>query len=110
MALPTHFCKIVASINRNAASQVFQVLVNGFLTQPVKLNQGVRQGDPLSMFLFLLVAEPLAMTLKSQNDIQGIKIPGKHVITFCRYADDTTLTLANASSVKAAFQHVVKYD
>ena len=107
MALPTHFCKIVESINRNATSQV---LVNGFLTQPVTLNRGVRQGDPLSVFQFLLAAEPLATTLKSQNDIQGIKIPGKHVFTSCRYADETTLTLANASSVKAAFQHVVKYE
>jgi len=107
MALPTHFCKILVSINRNATSQV---LVNGFLTQPVKLNRGVRQGDPLSMLLFLPAAEPLAMTLKSQNDIQGIEIPGKHVITSCIYADDATLTLVNASSVKAAFQHVVKYE
>ena len=62
------------------------------------------------MLLFLLAAEPLAMTLKSQNDVQGIKIPGKHLFTSCRYADETTLTLANASSVKAAFQHVVKYE
>ena len=107
MALPTHFCKIVTSLHRNATSQV---LVNGFLRQPVKLNRGVRQGDPLSMLLFLLAAEPLAMTLKSQKDIQGIIIPGKHTITSCRYADDITLTLANASSVKAAFQQVAKYE
>jgi len=34
----------------------------------------------------------------------------KHKITSCRYADDTTLTSADASSATATFHQVVKFE
>lgn len=36
-----------------------KILVNGYLTQEIKINRSVRQGDPLSMHLFVLYLQPL---------------------------------------------------
>ena len=47
------------------------VQLNGFLSQPYSLNRGVRQGCPLSCYLFLLCIEPLLAYIRSSNAIRG---------------------------------------
>ena len=46
IGLPTHFTEIVKAINTSTRSQIF---INGYLTKPVTMERGVRQGDPLSI-------------------------------------------------------------
>ena len=43
LGLPTHFTEIVKAINTSTRSQI---LINGYLTKPVTMERGVRQGDP----------------------------------------------------------------
>jgi len=100
LGLPKHLIQIVQSINTNTRSQV---LINGHLTKPFTIERGVRQGDPLSMLLFLLAVEPLAISIQKNRRIHGIQLVGRQNITTCRYADDCTLTLTHAASVKEAF-------
>ena len=50
---------------------------NGFSTGYFKLNRGVRQGDPLSPYLFIICLETLAIQIRENQEINGIKIGKK---------------------------------
>ena len=77
------------------------VLNNGFSTNYFALSRGVRQGCPLSPFLFVLVVELLASKIRQDKEIQGIKIFRKEV-KISQFADDTTLLNSNRNSVSRA--------
>ena len=53
-------------------------------------SEGVRQGCPLSLYLFVLAAEVLAKALQKNKDIRGIHVNEKE-IKLSQYADDTTV-------------------
>jgi len=71
------------------------VLVNGSLTSTFKLEKGVRQGDPLSPYLFIVSMEGLTIAIKEATTkrlIKGVELPkmGPKVTNF-HYTDDTFL-------------------
>ena len=75
------------------------VINNGYFTEFFELQNGIRQGCPISGLLFILVAEILAISIRSNPNIKGLNIYGRnHVIN--QLADDTTLFLSDTDSVK----------
>ena len=55
------------------------VLNNGFCTNSFKLSRGVRQGCPLSPYLFILSVEILACKIRQDKEIEGIRIFKKEI-------------------------------
>ena len=68
------------------------VLNNGWGSSYFTPERGVRQGCPLSPYIFILCAEVLANKIRENNDIKGITVRGNE-IKISQYADDTTMIL-----------------
>jgi hypothetical protein len=70
------------------------VLVNGSPTVDFNVRKGLRQGDPLSPFLFLLVVEGLSALMKKAVDsnlFHGYKVSDNMKFHSLQFADDTIL-------------------
>ena len=67
---------------------------NGHLSERFVVRRGVRQGDPLSPYLFIIAVELLSAALKFNPKIKGISINNSEFL-FSQYADDSTLSLAD---------------
>jgi hypothetical protein len=69
------------------------ILVNGRPTEEINIQCGLKQGDPLAPFLFLLVAEGLGGLLRKAVELDCFKgfWVGRRgdVISHLQYADDT---------------------
>ena len=68
------------------------VLNNGWASDFFSLHRGVRQGCPLSPYLFILGAEILGNAVRRDTEIRGIKL-GNSDCKLSQYADDTTMIL-----------------
>ena len=78
------------------------VINGGFTTQYFNLEQGARQGDPISAYIFILALEVLFELIKNNHDIRGITI-FNHTFLYTPFADDSTFFLKDLLSVKNLF-------
>ena len=97
----SNFCKWIKVLYSGISSRL---LINGFCSDNVSINKGVRQGCPLSPSLYVLFIEPLAQYI-AKSSIRGFCIPGSggRVVKFLQYADDATCVASTLSDVKEFF-------
>ena len=73
----------------------FKLLINGGKTGQFRPKRGLRQGDPLSSYLFILCQEVLSRILEKEfkeKNISGVKASiGSTPITHVMYADDVVI-------------------
>ena len=82
----------VATVMRCVTTVSFSVRVNGQLSNTFTPSRGIRQGDPISPYLFLLCSEGLSCLLKSTGPVhlsRGVRV-GIHApwISHLLFADD----------------------
>ena len=63
----------------------------GYMTDYFTVSRGVRQGCPLSPFLFILSVELLALKIRQEPNCKGIRLPNLQEAKISQVADDTTL-------------------
>jgi len=68
------------------------VINNGHTSEHFLLERGVRQGCPLSPYLFIICTELLAHAIRNDQDITGLNIENV-TVKMSLYADDTTVIL-----------------
>ena len=91
----SYFIQWIHTFYNNISSCVSN---NGFATTHFDIQRGVRQGDPFSLDLFIIVFKTLASTIRSDNDIRGIMVDGQE-IKLGLFADDLTWFLKNDKSL-----------
>ena len=79
------------------------VINNGITSDYFTLERGVRQGDQLSPYLFIIAVETLAIAVRQNTTITGITI-GKNETKLLRYANDTTAVLSDVNSARVLFK------
>ena len=84
------------------------VINNGTTCQYFKIGRGVRQGDPLSPYLFIICVEMLAIAVRSNKIIKGIHMGEEFKLT--QFADDLTCSLSDIQSGKELFKLINKFE
>lgn len=85
---------------------------NGTYSSYFKLSRAIRQGCPISALFFLLVAEIVAINIRNDKKIKGLKINDSTEFKINLMADDTTLFLSGLNSLSFAiytFKEFQKY-
>ncbi|XP_058765341.1 uncharacterized protein LOC131638809 [Vicia villosa] len=80
-------------------SSKMSILVNGSPTKEFEVSRGLRQGDPLSPFLFVLVTEALSRLVRKSvegGEFQSFTFRDSCKVDILQFADDT-LTVGNGN-------------
>ncbi len=85
------------------------VINNGNSRKYFKLQRGVRQGCPLSSYLFITAFETLANKISNEKNIKGIKIDNKE-IKISLLANNITLILYKLESIKATIRILKSFE
>ena len=100
------FITWVVNIYSNATSVVN---INGFFTNQIPLNRGVRQGCPLSALLYVMVVEVLALQLRLNPNIVGFTIFGEKIVS-AHYMDDATIVIKQNRCFKEVIKELTDYE
>ena len=85
------------------------VINNGLCSRYFNIARGVRQGDPLSPYLFVTAVEILAIAIRNQENIKGLTIDGLET-KLLQFADDTTAVLSDLHSARALFGLLERFE
>jgi len=77
------------------STSMMSVMLNGTPSEDFNPSRGLRQGDPLSPFLFILAAEGFGRLVKARvarEQIKGLRIRGNDLpITHQKFVDDVMI-------------------
>ena len=68
------FIKIFKTLYRNITARI---LINGFASESIRIERGVKQGDALSCALFIICIDPLLRNLNNNKRVKEVKISRK---------------------------------
>lgn len=84
------------------------ILNRGHSSGWFSFNRGVRQGCPISPYLFVLAVERLACSIRANKHIRGIDLLSSNT-KIQQFADDSTLFVADEASLLTALESVDEF-
>ena len=91
----------------------FSVMFNGEKLESFQPSRGLRHGDPISPYLFLIAAEGLSCLLKSSSEstsLEGIKVaPTAPVVNHLLFVDDSLLLFKSSNEGAVAFSNLLDF-
>ncbi|EAL61509.1 hypothetical protein DDB_G0291958 [Dictyostelium discoideum AX4] len=99
--------KLINLIHKLLSDSQAKISINGKTTRKFDIKRGVKQGDPISATLFVIVIEILARTINADNSIIGLPIsPNPQIkIKFTQFADDSTTYNINYEQQQQSIKH-----
>ena len=105
-----NFCPRIRNWISTLYSNVESGVINaGFMTNYFKVSRGVRQGCPLSPFLFVIAAELLATKIRQSALCRGFQLPNNKEAKISQFADDTTIIAKDVESVKQVLELIKEF-
>lgn len=99
------FIQAVQTLYRGASSEAMN---NGFISGRIPMGRGIRQGCPISPYLFIIAGDYLATALETSPNVRGITI-ANHEYLSSQFADDTSLILQDSRAAEAALAIVEEF-
>jgi len=88
------------------------VLVNGSPSPKFKVGRGIRQGDPLSPFLFNIAVEGLSVLFQraaTSNIFRGIDFGSNNFLSHLQYTDDTLVFMPASLRALQSVKRVLRW-
>eukprot|EP01126_Amoeba_proteus_P053118 TRINITY_DN6461_c0_g3_i1.p1 TRINITY_DN6461_c0_g3~~TRINITY_DN6461_c0_g3_i1.p1 ORF type:complete len:130 (-),score=9.23 TRINITY_DN6461_c0_g3_i1:338-727(-) len=91
------------------SSSTSTILINGHISPPLSLCCGVKQGDPIVGFLFILTMQFLATIIRSDPSIQPVSFQGlqKSITLHC---DDVLLCIPSIHALVPLLSHLATFE
>jgi exonuclease III len=100
------FCNVIKMLYKDISSCIVN---NGRTSEWFQPTRGVRQGCPISPYIFIIAVELLAISIRENKNIRGIEINGS-IMKLSQLADDTTCFVADIDSIREILLLFNKYE
>ncbi|KAM9949538.1 hypothetical protein ACTFIT_010751 [Dictyostelium discoideum] len=101
--IPTNIINLIMNLLTKSEARIE---INGRTTIPFEIKRGVKQGDPLSPTLFVLVIEALARKILQDDRITGLPLNNSnHREKFQSFADDSASMVPDSQQLELVLQH-----
>ena len=107
MNYPQQYEEFIKIIYQETYSQVQN---NGYFSDCITLERGVRQGCPLSFPLYCTQNDVFTNSVNKDENIKGFKLPGKKEnLKLSQSVDNTSFVSTNFSHIPFIFEQFLKY-
>ncbi|GBG89528.1 hypothetical protein CBR_g49318 [Chara braunii] len=103
--------RFLTTVRALLTSAQSRLLINGFLSNPLKVTRSVRQGCPLSPALYALYIEHLHDMLRADDSLVGLRLQQGDQMKISAFADDTgAITILKHQSVQALRKQIRAFE
>ncbi|KAM9973967.1 hypothetical protein ACTFIW_007629 [Dictyostelium discoideum] len=101
--IPINLINLIMKLLKDSNAKIE---INNEITKPFTIRRGVKQGDPLSPTLFVLVIEVLAKSIMEDQNIIGLPLNnGTQREKFQGFADDSSSMVSNSQQQNLVLNH-----